>query len=70
MNDRKIGSLEEVRAFLAGTAEIAFCIQGKDARYRWLEQTLRRLAYRSLKPTGSGAATPEFPANTAVIPRQ
>jgi len=25
-----------------------FCIEGKDARYRWIEQTLRRLKYRSL----------------------
>jgi len=48
MNDDKIQSLEEVRAFVAGTTEMAFSIQGKDERYRWIEQTLRRFRYRCL----------------------
>ncbi len=48
MNDKKIETLDDVRAFLAGTAQIEFSIEGKEARYRWIEQTLRRLKYRSL----------------------
>jgi len=48
MNDKKIRTLDDVRAFLAGTNEIEFSIAGKDARYQWIEQTLRRLKYRSL----------------------
>lgn len=48
MSDRKIRSLEEIRAFLGGTVEIEFCIQDKEARYRWIEQTLKRFAYRRL----------------------
>ena len=40
MNDKKLQSLEDVRIFLAGTLEVEFSIQGKDARYDWIEQTL------------------------------
>ena len=48
MNDKKLQSLEDVRIFLAGTLEVEFSIQGKDARYDWIEQTLRRFRYRAL----------------------
>lgn len=48
MNDKKIRSLEDVRIFLAGTLEVEFSIQDKDARYDWIEQTLRRFRYRAL----------------------
>jgi transposase InsO family protein len=37
-----------VRIFLAGTLDVEFSIQGKDARYDWIEQTLRRFSYRTL----------------------
>jgi transposase InsO family protein len=48
MNDKKLQSLEDVRIFLAGTLDVEFSIQGKDARYDWIEQTLRRFSYRTL----------------------
>ncbi len=48
MNDKKIRSLEDIRAFLAGTTQMEFSIKGKDERYRWIEQTLRRFKYRTL----------------------
>jgi len=48
MNDKRIETLDDVRAFLAGTTQIEFSIEGKAARYRWIEQTLRRWTYRSL----------------------
>jgi len=48
MNDMKLQSLEDVRTFLAGTVAMAFAIQGKNARYDWIEQTLRRFRYRTL----------------------
>ena len=47
MNDKKLQSLEDVRIFLAGTLDVEFSIQGKDARYDWIEQTLRRFRYRA-----------------------
>ena len=48
MNDKKLQSPEDVRIFLAGTLDVEFSIQGKDARYDWIEQTLRRFRYRAL----------------------
>ena len=48
MNDKKLQGLEDVRIFLAGTLDVEFSIQRKDARYDWIEQTLRRFRYRAL----------------------
>jgi hypothetical protein len=48
MNEQKIQNLDDVQAFLAGTMEVEFRIQDKDARYAWIERTLRRFRYRSL----------------------
>lgn len=48
MNDKKIQSLGDIRAFLAGTPEMAFLIPDKGERYRWIERTLRRFNYRRL----------------------
>jgi transposase InsO family protein len=48
MNEKKIRSLEDVRTFLAGTMEVEFSIEDKIARYRWIEQTLRRFRYATL----------------------
>ena len=45
MNDKKIQSLEEIRAFLAGTTQMEFAIEGAEERYGWIEQTLRRFKY-------------------------
>lgn len=48
MNEKKLQSLEDVRAFVAGTMEVEFSIEDKDERYRWIEQTLQRFKYRTL----------------------
>ena len=48
MNEKKIQSLGDVRAFLAGTMEVEFSIEDKTERYRWIEQTLQRFQYRAL----------------------
>ena len=54
MNDRKIQTLDDIRAFLAGTTELELSIEGKDERYRWIEQTLRRFQYRTLSRVDRG----------------
>ena len=41
MNDKILKSLENERIFLAGTLDVEFTVQGKDARYDWIEQTFR-----------------------------
>lgn len=48
MNDKKIRTLEDVGAFLVGSAAMEFAITDKDERYRWIEQTLKRFQYRTL----------------------
>ena len=48
MNDKKIHCLDDVRAFLAGSAAMEFSITEQAERYRWIEQTLRRFKYRTL----------------------
>jgi len=48
MNDTKIRNLDDVRAFLAGSAAMEFSITDKAERYRWIEQTLRRFQYPRL----------------------
>ena len=54
MSDRKIQTLDDIRAFLAGTTEVELSIEGKDERYRWIEQTLRRFQYRTLSRVERG----------------
>jgi len=54
MNDRKIQTLDDIRAFLAGTTELELSIEGKEERYRWIEQTLRRFQYRTLSRVDRG----------------
>ncbi|MCU7880679.1 MAG: hypothetical protein KZQ60_09210 [Candidatus Thiodiazotropha sp. (ex Lucinoma aequizonata)] len=40
MNDKKIQTLDKVRAFLDGTTDIEFSIEGKEERYQWIRKTL------------------------------
>ena len=46
MNDRDIQTLEQVQRFVEGTEDVELQLQGKDARYEWTEQTLKRFRYR------------------------
>ena len=48
MNDRDIQTLEQVQRFVEGTEDVELQLQGKDARYEWTEQTLKRFRYRRL----------------------
>jgi hypothetical protein len=54
MNDKKIRTLDDIRAFLKGTPDIDFSIEGKDERYRWIRQTLVRFQYLSLNQRERG----------------
>jgi transposase InsO family protein len=47
-------SLEEIRAFMAGTAPVEFAGQGRAERYGWVEQTLRQHDYQRLGRAGKG----------------
>ncbi len=50
MNEGKLVTLEQLRQFLAGTTQVEFQAWGQDeARYRHIEEVLRRFRYRQLK---------------------
>jgi transposase InsO family protein len=55
MNEAKLTTLEQVRAFLAGTIAVEFAGCGKDdERYRHIADVLGRFGYRRLKKPGKG----------------
>lgn len=56
MNETKLTTLEQVRAFLAGTVEVGFCATsaGEDERYRHIAGVLARFGYKRLKKPDKG----------------
>ena len=48
MNDKQIKTLDDIRSFLTGTAEVEFSIEDKADRYRWIQATLVRYHYMTL----------------------
>ena len=54
MDDSEGGSLEQIRAFLAGSSEVRFAGERREEVYGWVEQTLVRHQYASLKRPGKG----------------
>ena len=54
MDDTEATSLEQIRAFLAGSGEMRFAGQRREEVYGWVEKTLVRLEYVSLDKPGKG----------------
>src|SRR5581483_6648284 len=54
MDDTEATSLEQIRAFLAGSGEVRFAGQGREEVYDWVEKTLVRLEYANLNKPGKG----------------
>jgi transposase InsO family protein len=54
MDDSQATSLEQIRAFLAGSGELRFAAQARQEVYRWVEQTLVRHQYATLKRPEKG----------------
>ena len=54
MDDSEAGSLEQIRAFLAGSGEVRFAGQRQEEVYGWVERTLVRRQYASLNRSGKG----------------
>jgi len=48
MDERRIETVDEIRAFLAGASGLAFRVEGKDACYDWIRHTLIRFWYLKL----------------------
>lgn len=45
MDEEGIRTIEQIRRFLEGTADVEFLIETKQKRYEWIEQTLERFRY-------------------------
>src|SRR5664279_5300424 len=54
MDDSEATSLEQIRAFLAGSAPVQFSGCGREEVYAWVEKTLVRHEYASLGKPGKG----------------
>jgi transposase InsO family protein len=54
MDDTETASLEQVRAFLAGSGEVRFAGQRRDEVYAWTERTLMRHQYAGLSKREKG----------------
>jgi len=55
MNEGKLVTLDQLRQFLAGTTQVEFQAWGQDeARYRHIEEVLRRFRYGRLKKPDKG----------------
>jgi len=54
MNDNGIRTIEQVRGFLEGTADVEFVIDTKAKRYEWIEKTLVRFRYLELARAEKG----------------
>src|SRR3954465_3898680 len=54
MDDSEAVSLDQIRAFLAGSAPVQFAGQGRGEVYGWVEKTLVRHEYASLGKPGKG----------------
>jgi transposase InsO family protein len=54
MDDSKAASLAQIRAFLAGSAEIQFAAQGRQEVYGWIQGTLVQHEYAGLDKPSKG----------------
>ena len=53
MNEAKLTTIEQIRLFLLGTAEVEFHSSNVE-RYPFIERTLTRFAYRNLSKSEKG----------------
>jgi hypothetical protein len=54
MDDTKTASLEQIEAFLAGSAEVQFAAQRREEIYGWIQRTLVQHEYARLDKRGKG----------------
>ncbi|CAN5420779.1 hypothetical protein BH10ACI2_BH10ACI2_21570 [soil metagenome] len=54
MNEKGIRTIEQVRQFLEGTADVEFEMGTKAKRYEWIEETLVRFRYLELSKPEKG----------------
>lgn len=52
---QRLQTLDEVRAFLTGSAALDFKVPERQDAYRWIEDTLRQLGYKRLGKLDKGS---------------
>jgi len=57
MSDKKIETVDDIRAFLEGTVEVEFSITEKNARYQWMQHTLVKFSYLNCDKKEKGLIT-------------
>jgi transposase InsO family protein len=54
LHTQRLQTLEEIRAFLAGTAPLDFAVPARTDAYAWIEASLRQLSYLRLSKADKG----------------
>jgi transposase InsO family protein len=54
LHSQRLPSLEEIRAFLAGSTSLDFEVPSREEAYHWIEASLRQLGYLRLGKTDKG----------------
>lgn len=54
LDTRRLKTLDEVRAFLAGSSQFQFTLTAREDAYEWIETTLRQLGYLRLGKADKG----------------
>lgn len=54
LHSQRLQTLDEVRAFLAGSGPLDFKVPARDEAYEWIENTLRQLGYKRLGKAEKG----------------
>jgi len=62
MDDTQIETVEQVRRFLAGSGAMKMAISSKTERYQWVQATLIRFEYLTLKKAERGVLLKSYSA--------
>ena len=70
MSDKKIETIDDVRAFLEGTVEVEFSIAEKGACYQWMQHSLVKFSYLSCSKKEKGLIARYLEQVSGYSPRQ
>ena len=70
MSDKKIETVDDIRAFLEGTVEVEFSIAEKDACYQWMQHSLVKFSYLSCSKKEKGLIARYLEQVSGYSPRQ
>ena len=68
MNDAALHTIEQIEAFLTGTATVEFRFENTAAGYAWIQATLARFGYATLRRPHKGMVRPLSSGGDGVLP--